>query len=368
MAVNLCNVFNLRNQIVKKIKPVNILLSPLNWGIGHASRLVPIAFQLHNEGATIFICAHGDALKLLQTACPYAQFVPDVPFEMHYAKTRTKNIFKILWQMPRMLLLVYREHKLLKRLVQQYHIHAVISDNRYGFYHKSIPSVFITHQLQIQAPFGKTILNGINHFFIKKFKSCWVPDFEDKNYSIAGNLSDKRQLKNVKYIGLLSHASSTPQTIDVEAPILYLLSGIEPQRSLLEEIILKRFAARPHQAIIVRGTTKNIKNIPQHPLLQVYQFCEPQQLQKLANECKLIVARSGYSTIMDVILWKKNAVLIPTPGQFEQEYLAAYLSQKKWFLSIEQNSFLEFNEEIGNNYHCPNLPITTTNYKELLLG
>lgn len=343
-------------------------MSPLNWGIGHATRIVPIAHQLHLQGAAIFICAHGAALQLLKRECPYAQFVNDMPFEIIYAKTRTGNIFKLLWQLPVMLLQVYREHSLVKKIVKQYHITTIISDNRYGFYHATVPSFFITHQLQIQVPFGKALVNKINQYYIKKFKACWVPDFEDRSISLAGKLSSNNDIENIKYIGPLSNAVKAQPLSNSDAPVLYLLSGVEPQRSILENLILLSFKQHPHKAILVRGTTLNAINIPSHKLLTVYNFCDSKQLQQLVSKCKLIIARSGYSTIMDIIKWQKNAVLIPTPGQFEQEYLAQYLSQKKWFFAVKQQDFLQFNEEECKTYTCPQLPIKLCNYDELLLN
>ena len=141
---------------------------------------------------------------------------------------------------------VYQEHQLLKKLVKEYQIDLVISDNRYGFFHAHIPSIFITHQINIKVPFGKTLINFINHYFIKKYATCWVPDFEQDVESLAGDLSRKKQLKNVKYIGTLSRGKLSKQINTTKTSVLYLLSGVEPQRSILEQHILQ-YHQKPFQ-------------------------------------------------------------------------------------------------------------------------
>ena len=143
-------------------------MSPLNWGIGHASRLVPVANYLHQQGVEVFICASGAALHLMKIECIYAKFIEDVPFEIAYGQSKTSNILKLTGQLPKMWWQIYKEHQLLKKLVSRYNIQYVISDNRYGFYHRTIPSIFITHQLNIKAPFAERFVNFLNHYFIKK--------------------------------------------------------------------------------------------------------------------------------------------------------------------------------------------------------
>lgn len=343
-------------------------MSPLNWGIGHAARLVPIAQQLHAQGAIVYICASGAALNLMRIECGFAHFIDDVPFEITYGKSKWTQIVRLLTQLPKMWIQVFREHELLKKIVQQYNLDLIISDNRYGFYHRQIPCIFITHQLQIQLPFGASLINFLNHCFIKKFTACWVPDWEEKEKSLAGKLSRKKGLKNVQYIGPLSRFRKKATKPGNEAPILYLLSGVEPQRSLFEELILKRIAQQPHKAILVRGTAMLQPDLHDTPNLKVYNLIDAIHVQALVEQCKFIVSRSGYSSIMDIIQWQKNAVLVPTPGQYEQEYLAAYLAGKKWFYTINQNDFLEFKEEECKPYQCPSQQIEHPDFSSLLAG
>ena len=327
---------------------------------------MPIANYLHQQGAEVFICASGAALSFLQLECTYATFVNDVPFEITYGKSNYSQILKLTLQLPKMFAQVYREHQLLKKLVVKYNIEFVISDNRYGLYHHKIPCVFITHQINIKVPFAAFIVNLLNHYFIKKFDACWVPDFEQADLSLAGELSSNHHLQNVNYIGTLSRGSKTNIVTDKNAPVLYLLSGVEPQRSIFEKIILEYHSQYPHSAILIRGTTTSKEIIQQKHNLIVYTICDAKQLQSLVAECKYVVCRSGYSSIMDLVHWQKNAVLVPTPGQNEQEYLAHYLSQKQWFYCINQNNFLQFNDAAIENFKCPANIKHTGNFESLI--
>lgn len=351
---------------MKIIKAKRILLSPLNWGIGHAARMVPIAGYFHQQGYDVFICASGAARNLMQLECNFAEFIDDVPFEITYGKSKTSNLFKLILQLPKMLIQVYKEHQLLKSLVSKYKIEIVISDNRYGFYHSTVPCFFITHQLNIKAPFGVKFINYLNHYFIKKFDACWIPDSKNDFEALAGELSRNSKLLNINYIGLLSRASQAKSVIDESAPVLYLLSGIEPQRSIFEQIILNYHIKHPHKAILIRGTDETKVVIRPKNNLIVYQVCDAKQLQNLVSACKFVICRSGYSSVMDLVKWQKNAVLVPTPGQTEQEYLSQYLAEKKWFYTINQETFLKFKEDKMKEFHCPPNQNIETDFIELI--
>lgn len=338
----------------------------MNWGIGHAARIVPVAHHLHSLGNTIFICASGAALDLLKLECAYAQFIEDIPLHLTYGSSKRNTIFKLLIKMPSFAWFVFNEHQLLKKLVKQHQIDLVIADNRYGFYHKHVSCFLITHQLNIKVPFGASLVNFLNHYFIRKFNKCLVPDFEASDLALAGELSRNHKLQNVIYIGPLSRANRAVSELNNKAPVLYLLSGLEPQRTILEEIIIKYHAQQPHQAILIRGTERALKKIKPQQNLIVYELCNAKQLQSLVAACKYVVCRSGYSSIIDLVAWQKNAVLIPTPGQSEQEYLAQYLSDKKWFYSSQQANFFRFNEAEMEGFQCPPNKALTPNFKELL--
>ena len=278
----------------------------------------------------------------MQLECGYAHFIDDVPFEVKYGSSSASTQLKLAVQLPKMLAQVYKEHQHLKKVVADYHIDAVISDNRYGLYHQTIPCYFITHQTNINAPFGAKWLNKINHYFINKFKSCLIPDFENEANRLAGKLSDVSHLKNFQFIGLLSRAKAITTTVNT-TKILYLLSGVEPQRSILENLIIEKQKATKEEAILVRGSNIENKNLNTNLFVECHNWCAIDELNMLVADSNFIVCRAGYSTIMDVVQWQKKAVIIPTPGQSEQEYLADYLSKKTGIKSVVQSQFLLFN-------------------------
>jgi len=308
---------------------------------------------LHTGGAEIFICAHGAALDLLKSECDFATFVQDVPFNMQYSPYDKLNALKIFFQLPKMLWQVYKEHQFLKRLVSNYGIHLIIADSRYGFYHKKVKTVFITHQISIAVPFLSSFFNRINHYFIQKFNVCWVPDFEERHLALAGKLSRNTTLKNARYIGPLSRGEAVLNDINHPEKVLYLLSGVEHQRSKLEQLIIDYHQQKPHAAILVRGLANSERTILSHNQLEVFNLCKAEQLQQLLKQCKYVVCRSGYSSIMDLVKWQKNAVLIPTPGQFEQQYLSTYLHHQHYFYTIKQQDFLSFNEHQMQGFEVP---------------
>lgn len=234
------------------------------------------------------------------------------------------------------------ENQWLDEFLRHVPVDAIVSDNRYGLYSSKIPSVIITHQLTIKTPFGGWINNFtryLNYRLINKFSECWVPDYAGRE-NLAGELShpEKMPAIPVQYLGLLSRISKTPS--QNTNTLLILLSGPEPQRSILENILLQQLEAYPHSAILVRGLPGET-NLPatNNKHLQVYNHLSSNLLNQVMNDSHFILSRSGYSTVMDIMPLKKKCIFIPTPGQSEQEYLALYLSQKQMCVTYSQNNF-----------------------------
>jgi uncharacterized protein (TIGR00661 family) len=323
-------------------KNKTILICPLNWGLGHATRGIPLISHFVENNYKVIIGADKAPLKLLQKEFPELQFIKIPAPEIKYSAKKSLA-WKMFFSSPKLLWGIYKEHQQLKKHIKNHKIDIVISDNRYGLWNKNIHSIFITHQLEIQTPeklkFFKRILNKINLWFIKQYNECWVPDFDDKQ-NIAGNLSHPHNLPgNVRYIGLLSRFSQIKiQPVQYDYEILVILSGPEPQRSILQNLLQKQIIESNKKALFVLGkphktiryTQKNIDFVSHLP---------GNQLAAYIVSTTHVISRAGYSSIMDYLYLKKNAILIPTPGQTEQEYLAALLHRKKWFYSSHQYSF-----------------------------
>jgi hypothetical protein len=228
-------------------------------------------------------------------------------------------------------------------MVKQYHFDAVISDNRYGLYHSDIPCIFITHQLLIKSSAGKwteKILQKRNYKYIDRFKECWVPDIEG-NDNLAGDLSHPKKTPSIpiRYIGWLSRFSKIPLGDGGKDHLVIILSGPEPQRTILENKIIKDIGHYNGTAVIVRGLPGSASLIPSTNMLHFYNHLPAKELNEEMMKAEYIISRSGYSTVMDVMTLQKKSILIPTPGQTEQEYLGECLVKKKMVLSVLQKKF-----------------------------
>lgn len=251
-------------------------------------------------------------------------------------------IFRLLLQVPRILHVIRREHKWLKKTVSQYQIDAVISDNRFGLWHKNIPAVFITHQLRIRVPGSnliENILQKINYRYINRFSGCWVPD-EEKAPGLAGELSHPEKLPAVplQYIGLLSRMEKKELT-GKQGHLLILLSGPEPQRTLLEEKLLAGLAHYQGTATLVRGLPDHHSLLPSTNMIRIFNHQPSSTLNEELQKAGMVICRSGYSTVMDLAVSGNKSILIPTPGQTEQEYLAALYHQQQTAYTVTQDHF-----------------------------
>lgn len=234
---------------------------------------------------------------------------------------------KLIFQWPFIQRVILKENKLLKCLIKEKQINVVISDSRFGLHNNKIHSVFITHQLTIQSPVLKKLANKINLRHLKMFHEIWVPDYESPLQRLSGELSSFSNL-NVKFINpksLLADYNSLHKTQHVD--YLILLSGVEPQRKVLEKLLLNYFESTAFKVVLVRGTDTPIDFHPKN--IEVFNIIHGQELAQLILNSTNIICRSGYSTLMDIhTLGKNNLTLVPTPGQTEQEYLAKYWEMK----------------------------------------
>jgi UDP-N-acetylglucosamine:LPS N-acetylglucosamine transferase len=257
---------------------------------------------------------------------PELQKVEVIPYKIKYSKALPVAV-KLLIDAPRIFSVIKRERKQLEEIIKNYNIDVVISDNRFGLSSKKVESIYITHQLNVQAGIFSGIANKIHHYYIKQFNAVWVPDFEDEKISLAGKLSHHSSLHNISYIGPLSRLYAKKNT-DTAYDYLCILSGPEPLRSELERVLIDKANQSDRQVCIVRGTDKELKSFI-NKNVKILNSPSANELSDLIFASKTIVCRSGYSTLMDLHhLNKQNCILIPTPGQEEQEYLAEYWSEK----------------------------------------
>lgn len=312
-----------------------ILYAVLNWGLGHATRSIPIIQHLIDTGNKLIIASDGEALNLLQKEFPRLIFEKVCAYNVVYASNSANFNITLAKQIPKFIKAIKNEHNDCIALCKKHKVDYIISDNRYGFYHNKITSAFICHQLHLLYEDNylfEKIVNKSYQGYLKKFTQIWVPDFAAP-FSISGKLS-KLNWKKIQFIGADSRFKN--QKISSKNDILVILSGPEPQRSLLEDITLKQIAKIKGQHTLIRGT-QQAKNIKSNKNVKLIDFATSKELNQLVTDSEMIVCRSGYTSVIDLLKLKKKALLIPTPGQVEQEYLAKNLAEKNWFYTQKQN-------------------------------
>ena len=318
------------------IDKTRVLIAPLDWGLGHATRCIPLIYGLIDKGYEVIIAAEGPVKLLLQEEFSGLEYLPLKGYRISYSKTKWGLFFSIIAQIPKIFRSIRLENRWLKEVIKKHQIDIVISDNRFGLYNKEIYSVFLTHQLLIKSPVLQTWLQKLNFYLINKFDECWVPDFKDEP-NLAGMLSHPKKLPPipVRYIGWLSRFEKSESK--KEEHLLILLSGPEPQRTILEKKILKQLDDFNQPVLLIRGLPGDESSINTQLNVISVNHLPAKELEKAFLNSSLVIARSGYSTIMDLLKLQKKSILIPTPGQTEQEYLAHHLLEKHLaFCTIQQ--------------------------------
>lgn len=321
-----------------KAKP-KVLVAPLAWGLGHATRCIPVINELLNNSCEVLIAAEGATYFLLKKEFPQVNFLHLSGYRIKYSRKKYFLLFKIFTQIPKIILSIYNEHKWLKSVILKHGIDAVISDNRFGMYNSNIPSIYITHQLLIKTgnAFTEIVAQKIHQRFIGKYNKCWVPDFE-KN-GLAGDLSHPKTVPhNLEYIGCLSRFEL--KEVEKKYDLLITLSGPEPQRTIFENKLLQEVNSFSGKALFIRGLPEKNDQVKKiNEAVEMKNHLSAGEMNKAILQSEVIIGRCGYTTVMDLVKLRKKALLIPTPGQSEQEYLAKFLMEHKIFYTIAQKDF-----------------------------
>jgi uncharacterized protein (TIGR00661 family) len=320
---------------------MDVIYAICSWGLGHATRSLPVLRKLTDEHNTITIISHGRSLELLQKELgETAQYIdiPDYPMLLSTSARQFLAKSMIYWP----LFIKRMEHGLrrLTKLLETMHCDLIISDGRYDMYSKKIPSFFISHQMRIMNPLRIKMLESgselFNLFFFKRFTDVIIPDYQEED--LSGDLSHnlKRIDENrLHYVGVLSDFKRKKKKKDVD--FLISISGPEPQRSMLEQKLVTQVQNLAGNIVITLGKTEMQSQVEKEHVT-MYSFLTKDKREDLLNRAKLVISRSGYSTIMDLAAVGTRALMIPTPGQIEQEYLAAYHNKKNTFYSVPQES------------------------------
>lgn len=325
-----------------------ILVAPLNWGLGHATRCIPIINALIKQHFEPIIASDGDALRLLRKEFPQLRCIELPSYNITYPRNGHNFKLKLLKDSPHVFNTIKKEKNRIKKIVEEEEIHGIISDNRFGVRHKTVPSVFISHQIRVLSGSTTWLSTKFHQNIISKFDECWVPD-QAREPNLSGKLGHTASHGlPIKYIGPLSRFNqcNVPPTYK----ILILLSGPEPQRSLLAEKLLALFSNYVNPVCFVKGIVEEEQTTTTLGSLTVHNFLTASDLEYAINASELVISRSGYTTIMDLAKLGKKAFFIPTPGQFEQEYLAAKLDADGIAPYCRQSDFTLDKLKLVQNY------------------
>ena len=312
---------------------MKIFIAPLNWGLGHATRCIPLVRQYLERGDEVVLGGDGESLLLLQRHFPQLRVIQLPSLELRYAANDQQRGF-YLRAIPALLRFTIADHYYLRQQLAIEHFDLIISDNRFGLFTRQTRCVYITHQLYVRLPrrlrIFQPLARAIHACVSKRYHEVWVPDFANSENSLAGELCHGGCFDTyVKYIGPLSRFASsegTPKELrrNSEYSVVAILSGLEPQRSIFEQAILERYTNTSDKVLLVRGKVAEAQTKISRNNITMVASLSDQALLEVMEQATTIIARSGYSTIMDlaVLGLLHKAELHPTPGQSEQEYLA----------------------------------------------
>lgn len=320
-----------------------ILVCPLNWGLGHATRCIPIIKEIERQGKTAVVAAYGLSLKWIKQELPNHEVVEFPGVNVTYSKHRSQ-VGAMALALPRIMADIFREHRALEVVIREYKIDAVVSDNRFGLFTATVPCVYITHQLMVKMPKGLQWAEPLGHWlhgrFVKRYSACWVPDYANEP-SLTADLSHRfSESDKVRFIGPLSRFQTV--TIPTAEPqsdyqVLAVLSGPEPQRTLYEQALCQRLKREGAEALVVRGLPQDETVWKHDDNVHLVSHLKTSELLRLMVSVPTLYCRSGYTTLMDLAVLGRTAILTPTPGQTEQEYLAEVAKQRGFMVVKQQD-------------------------------
>lgn len=329
-------------------------MAPLDWGLGHATRCVPVIGELHHRGCEVVLAADGAVAKLLAKEFPQLQIIHLPGYGIRYGKIGM--LLSILLQLPRIFRTIKAERKWLDELLKKEKFDVVISDNRPGLWNSGLYCIYITHQLRIQSGISAWVddrLQNLHTRYMKKFHEVWVPDFAGSK-NLSGALSHPlQQMIQPVYMGLLSRLVQKEE--EKKYGLMILLSGPEPQRTVFENQLLKELKTVSSKVLLVRGLPSATDHLNAGDNITVCNHLTASQLEEAMQQTELIICRSGYTTLMDLVKLHCKAVLVPTPGQTEQEYLAFHAQKESLFPYIIQKEFtVKAALQLAGNFHFQN--------------
>src|SRR5690554_86773 len=308
---------------------MKVLVAPLDWGLGHATRCIPIIQEFLNGGAQVELATSGPMISLYQEVFPNLVQHRVPSYKVVYPKLGFTMPLWVLKNAVRFSKMFKMEQALAERMADKHQYDLIVSDNRFGFYSKKVKSIYVTHQLRIAFPKGFQIFEMIGVYwhlsYMKRYTEVWIPDFQ-KAPGMAGRLSHVSKMpERYRYVGVLTRFQEEIQELKKEVRFLGIVSGVEPMRTQFEKKLRNVFSKLPGNHVLILGKPKQ-KNTNQESLAyQVYPHLSTPDFKEMVQKSEYVITRSGYSTVMDMSVLGAKCVFVPTPGQTEQEYLGESL-------------------------------------------
>jgi predicted glycosyltransferase len=312
--------------------------------LGHAARMIPLARKLSEMNNNVIIASGEEHLSLFRKELPGLSYINFPGFKPGYSRFLPQYL-SVLLKLPVLLYQIIVEHHRLKRIISEYAVDIIISDNRFGLWNTNITSVYVTHMPLIPFPRVLKFLEPtgvlLHRKIIKKYSLCFIPDLPG-SLNLTGRLSHGIKLPdNTRYIGILSrfinNEKSPNENIVKSHHITVILSGPEPQKEILKRKLVTLLKDKEPQTIIFEGKPEKLSGVTRNGNITFYSHLPVLQMKDILTGSDIIITRSGYTTIMELVSMNCTALIIPTPGQTEQEYLAEYLSEKGWFHTVSQD-------------------------------
>ncbi len=307
---------------------LKVLFAVAAWGLGHATRDLVLIRELLAAGHEVTILSTERALQLLRSElgsrCSYLE-LPDIPKPL----SRKALFFyvKMSLSMPAVFWTFYREHQFVRQVARSQRFDRIVSDTRYGVFLREIPSYHIVHSLRQIVPGRPREIEIMVELVQKRLlagaRRILIPD--QRENGLAGDLCHNLNCfdgHNLEYIGILSSVKRRPVQPDLD--YFVTVSGAEPQRSIFEKMVLQQAYDLPGRVVIALGKPDVPLSVTSDGRVDVYSYMGRGQQEEMMNRARLVVSRSGYTTMMELAELGKQALLIPTVGQSEQEYLGAY--------------------------------------------
>lgn len=324
------------------LKPKHILIAPLDWGLGHTARCIPLISYIQSLGHIPVVACNSSQRSFIEETFGGITIINLEGYNITYSQWNKWGQMGLLSQLPGIINAINREHKWLQKLAEKMQIDGIISDNRYGLFHARIPSVILTHQLRVRSGFWNVadrLVQKIHYKYLERFNATWVVDAPGDT-NLGGKLSHTVPLpRHTKYIGLLSRFAGVAEPGETNGSLLVLLSGPEPQRSILSRMLWRQALRYNGKVIFIEGSDTTVPPTEIPPHIAYYNRMGCDQLTPFLKGAGMVVCRSGYSTLMDLVTLQKKAILIPTPGQTEQEYLGKRLHEEGVFYCTKQIGF-----------------------------